>query len=490
MKNTIIILIIGVFLSFNGYSQGKKNQNVFAPVYSNGDPIKDYKSLENVSVPNTTIVSVTLDEATNSCNVLAIVNHPPANDSIKVWIALPLENWNGRFLGTGGGGFLGGMPKFEEPLSQGFAVGATNTGHDGGSGSFALNNEKQLNWQLIQDNAYLGIHDMTVVGKALVNAYYQKPAKYAYFLGGSTGGRQGLSEAQRYPDDYNGIISFFPAINWHRFLIAELWPQVVMHEVGNYISVGKFEAINKTIIEQVDAQDGFKDGVIENPLGLKFNLNGLIGQMFNNSEFTEKDAEVIAKIWEGPRTKAGEFLWYGLTIGTEFTALAGTQGEPLRGNPFIISVEWVRYFLRNNPDWKGIPLTQTEFQLLWNQSVEQYGEVFGTDNPNLKAFKDNGNKLMIIHGLTDRLIFPEGSIHYYQRVKEKIGAANDIYDFARLYLIPGLDHSYQNPALKPVNYLESIIQWVELNNAPDHVDVEHSDKTGTVTRRASYEYFK
>ena len=224
---------------------------------------------------------------------------------------------------------------------------------------------------------------MTVVGKEIVKMFYGKPAKYTYFLGGSTGGRQGLSEAQRYPHDYDGILSFYPAINWNLFLIAELWPQVVMHELDNYISAQKFQSVNQAIIDEVDTQDGFADGVIENPLDLEFDLNTLIGRTLNDSEFTENDAGVIQKIWEEPTTKKGQFMWYGLLPGTDFTALSGTIGDPLSGNPFLISVEWVRYFLKSDPYWQGTPITMSEFQLLWNQSVEQYGAVFGTDNPDL-----------------------------------------------------------------------------------------------------------
>ena len=170
------------------------------PTYPNAQSVCDCSALMKATIQNATIVSASVNTKDSSCLVTAIVNHPPANDSVKVWIALPIFNWNGRFEGTGGGGFLGGrMEELALPLSQGFAAGATNTGHDGGSASFALNSKGQLDWQLIRDNAYLGIHDMTLVGKELVKIFYGKPAKYSYFVGGSTGGRQGLSEAQRFP---------------------------------------------------------------------------------------------------------------------------------------------------------------------------------------------------------------------------------------------------------------------------------------------------
>lgn len=485
----ILILSALFSLSLGAFAQAQQLQKPINPLYADNKPICDCTALAKAAITNTKIVSAAVNTKDNSCLVTAIVNHPPADDSVKVWIALPLSNWNGRFQGTGGGGFLGGLPNFfAEPLAQNFAVGATNTGHDGGSGSFALNKNGQLDWQLIQDNAYLGIHDMTVVGKELVKAFYGKPAKYAYFVGGSTGGRQGLSEAQRYPKDYDGILSFYPATNWHKFLVTELWAQVVMHEINNYISPQKFEALNKAIIADVDAKDGFTDGVIENALALKYDLKPLIGKQLGDGEFTEKDAIVVQKIWEGARTKDGQFMWYGLPVGTSFLPLAATKDN--QGVPFSISVEWVAYFLKSNPKWTGVPLTMDEFQLLFNQAVEQYGPVFGTDNPDLRAFKNNNGKLLLIHGLSDRLIVPQGTIDYYTRVETQMGGSAKTQDFARLFLIPGLDHNYTNPALRPVNHFDALMDWVEQNQAPKQIKVEHQNKEGKITRTAFYDFFR
>jgi hypothetical protein len=130
------------------------------------------------------------------------------------------------------------------------------------------------------------------------------------------------------------------------------------------------------------------------------------------------------------------------------------------------------------------------FQLLYNQSVEQYGNVFGTDNPDLHAFKNNNGKLLLIHGLSDRLIVPQGSIDYYKRVQEKMGGYGKTQNFARLFLIPGLDHDFTNPALKPVNHFDALIDWVEQKKAPEKIKVEHQNKEGKITRTAFYNFFK
>jgi hypothetical protein len=495
MKKTVKIVLSFCFLlslSLNAFAQTLQPQKPLKPLYADSKPICDCVALMKVSLPNTKIISAAVLEKDSMCRVEAIVNHPPANDSVVVWLALPIKNWNGRFSGIGGGGFLGGSPDLnpnKNPLLiNGFAAGSTDTGHKGGSGSFALNKDGQLNWQLIQDNAYQGIHDMTVLGKELIKAYYGKPAQYSYFFGGSTGGRQGLSEAQRFPLDYNGILSFYPATNWHKFLVTELWSQVVMHEQNNFISPQKFDALNKAILADVDAKDGFVDGVIENALTLKYDLKALIGKQIGDSEFTQKDATVVQKIWEGAKTKEGQFMWYGMPIGTPFLPLAGAK--PTEGVPFSISVEWARYFLKSDPKWTGVPLSMDEFQLLYNQSVEQYGAVFGTDNPDLQDFKNNKGKLLLIHGLSDRLIVPQGTIDYYKRMQTKMGGLDKTQDFARLFLIPGLDHDFRNPQLRPINHFDALIDWVEQNQAPEKIKVEHQNKEGKITRTAFYDFQK
>ena len=169
------------------------------------------------------------------------------------------------------------------PVAQGYAAGATDTGHEGGSGSFALDANGRLNWQAIQDNAYLGIHDMTVVGKALTQAYYGKAPRFSYFVGGSTGGRQGLMEAQRYPNDYDGIVSACPAINWHRFLPADLWPQVVMLAATNFMPKSKFDAATAAAVAACDALDGVTDGVIDDPTRCAYDPKALVGSQVGDS---------------------------------------------------------------------------------------------------------------------------------------------------------------------------------------------------------------
>ena len=446
-------------------------------------PVCSCESLVDVSLPNTTIEAATTDPTNGWCRVTAVVTHPPAEDRIKVWIGLPLTNWNGRFRGNGGGGYVGGSPaSLAGPVRQGFAAGATDTGHEGGSGKFALDGNGRLNWHTIQDNAYLGIHEMTVVGKALVQAFYGKAPRYSYFVGSSTGGRQGLMEAQRYPDDYDGIVSGCPAINWQRFIPAILWPQVVMANAKNYVPKAKLEAATAAAIAACDGVDGVKDGVIDDPLRCEYDPKALVGTKVGEDRFTEADADVIRKMWEGPRGQDGSFLWHGLERGADLFALAGTTGSPLAGKPFSIPLEWFQIFLLQDPKWDWTTLTPAGFELLWRQSVEQYGVVIGTDNPDLKRFRDRGGKIIIYHGMTDQLIPAAGTIDYFKRVQKEMGGAEETSKFARLFLAPGVDHGFRGPGPAPVGVFEAVMRWVEEGKAPDKLLAEKRDSGGKVIR--------
>lgn len=460
------------------------------PLYPETTPVCACESLAKVSLPNTTIDSATVDTQDGSCRVTATVTHPPAGDRVKVFIGLPAKGWNGRFRGTGGGGFSGGSANsLRGPVAEGYVTGATDTGHEGGSGSFALDANGHLNWQAIQDNAYLGIHEMTVVGKALTQAFYGKAPRYSYFVGGSTGGRQGLMEAQRYPDDYDGILSACPAINWHRFVPSDLWPQVVMADAKNLVSKAKLDAATAAAIAACDAADGVSDGVIDDPNSCGYDPKALVGTKIGEETFSEMDVEMIRRMWEGPRAVDGSFIWYGLARGTDLYALANTGGSPLTGKPFSVALEWFRYFLIQDPKWDPSTITIAGFERYWRQSVEQYGAVIGTDDPDLSRFRDHGGKVIIYHGLADQLIPADGSIEYYKRVQQRMGGPEKAAEFARLFLVPGVDHGFRGAGPGPVGLSAALIRWVEEGKAPDVINTELRDSSGKLIRsRPAYAF--
>jgi hypothetical protein len=456
-----------------------------APIYPDAAPVCSPEELKKVVIPNTTIESVTVDQRDGAVRVTAIVTHPPAGDRVKVWLALPMKKWNGRFRGNGGGGFLtGNAESLRAAVAQGFAAAATDGGHEGGSGSFALNASGRLNWQEIRDFAYLGIHEMTVVGKALTQAFYGKPPRYSYFVGGSTGGRQGLMEAQRYPADYDGIYSGCPAIHWASMVPSTLWPQVVMHDAKHLVSKEKLDAVTAAAIAACDRDDGVSDGVIDDPSHCKWDPKALVGTKVGDSPFTEEDASIVRKIWAGPTGHEGRFIWHALSRGANLVATAGTEGMPLRAKPFGIAVDWFRYFLAQLPGFDGTNMTAAEFELLVDQSVEEFGPVFSAIDPDLHAFRYRGGKLIIMHGLADQLIPHEGSIDYYQRVQKQMGGAARTAEFARLFLVPGVDHGFRGPGAAPNmnRLLLSLIAWTEEGKVPHELLGEARDPGGKLLR--------
>ncbi|HKE83582.1 MAG TPA: tannase/feruloyl esterase family alpha/beta hydrolase [Vicinamibacterales bacterium] len=455
------------------------------PLVANAKPVRSCESLAKIALPNTTIESAAVDpKDPGICRVTAITTHPPNEDKVRIWIGIPTSNWNGRFLGTGGGGFLGGNASgVNQPVSLGYAAGATDTGHEGGSGSFALDANGRLNWQRIRNNAHVGIHEMTVTGKALTQAMYGAPPRYSYFTGCSTGGRQGLMEAQRYPQDYNGIVAGAPAINWNRLHPQQLWGPVLMNATGNPVANCKLAAATAAAIAACDSIDGVKDGVIEDPKRCTYDPKPLVGMSAGDcGAFTEADVNVIRKLWEGPRRDDGSFLWYGLLRGADLTALWSSRGTPLKPQAFPITMDWFRYFLAQDPKLDAGTVTPSAYERFWDQSVEQYGAVIGTDAPDLSAFRDSGGKAIVWHGLADQLITAEGTIDYYTRVQQQMGGPKKTSEFIRLFMAPGVAHCAGGAGPAPTGQLEALLAWVEDGRAPENLMAMRRDQTGAVTR--------
>jgi feruloyl esterase len=455
------------------------------PLIANAKPVRSCESLAAVALPNTTIESAAVDPSNPGiCRVTAMTTHPPNGDKVRIWVAIPTSNWNGRFLGTGGGGFSGGNAAgVNQPVALGYAAGATDTGHEGGSGSFALGADGRLNWQLIRDNAHVGIHEMTVTGKALTQAMYGVAPRYSYFNGCSTGGRQGLMEAQRYPQDYNGIMSGAPAINWNRFHPQHLWGPVLMNKMENPVPECKLTAATAAVIAACDSIDGVKDGVLEDPKRCNYDPKPLIGASAGAcGSFTEADVTVIRKLWEGPRRQDGGFLWYGLPRGADLNAIWGSRGTPPRPQAFAIAMDWFRYFLAQDPKLDSTAITPDKYERFWEQSVEQYGPVIGTDNPDLTDFRNRGGKAIVWHGWADQLISAHGTVDYYERVVKQMGGPEKTSAFLRLFMAPGVAHCGGGSGPAPLGQLEALLAWVEEGKAPENLTAVRRDQSGTVTR--------
>jgi Tannase and feruloyl esterase len=447
-------------------------------------PVRSCESLSSVQLAHTTIVSATSVPATASipahCAVQLVITNPPANDQIRVGVWLPTGNWNRRFQGLGGGGFSGGSPTLvpAAALRGGYAAAATDAGHTGFTGSFALNPDGTLNWQLIADFGFLGIHDMTVAAKALINSFYGTSSFHSYFNGCSTGGRQGLMEAQRYPADYDGIAAGAPAVNWTKFHPAQFWGQVQMRLAGNVVPPCELAAATQAAVAECDPLDGVTDGIVGSWQGCTFDARTLIGTVTTCGTITAADADVINTIWGGPRDADGEFLWYGLEREAPLQALNNSFNGV--GVPFFVALDWFRYFLLQDPTWDWRSMTYEQYLLLFQQSVLQYQAVIATDDPDLSGFRDAGGKVVFWHGTADPLIFFRGTVDYYGRLTEAMGGANKTDRFARFFVAPGVGHCGGGVGAAPADLLDAVVRWVEQDEAPTQLAGQRTDAAGNV----------
>jgi feruloyl esterase len=397
-----------------------------------------------------------------------------AGNQIHIAEWLPV-NWNGRFQGIGGGGYscgityasLGTEGSLQEAVDNGYAGASTDCGvppADALTGKWGLNANGSLNTPLIHDFVYDGMHDMTVAGKEVTQLYYRAPLKDSYFYGCSTGGREGLEEAQMFPADYNGIVSGAPAINWTQFIPSELWPELVMLRSNDALPSCKETAFTSAALAA--CADG--SGVIENPAACHFNPHSLVGDVTPCGTITAADAAVMEKIWDGPLVD-GNHLWYGLEQGASLFGLAGTSmaNGTTSPAPFPITVAWLQLYIQQDPSFNWQTLTYQQFVQYFEQSVSKF-PVFATDNADLSAFERDGGKILIWHGLADQLIFPQGTIRYYQQVEQALGAEKTA-TFARLFIAPGAQHCTAAAGPAPADPLSAVVNWVEDGQAPSTI---------------------
>lgn len=413
------------------------------------------------------------------CRVSLVVK-PQIN--IEVW--LPMA-WNERFQAVGGGGYAGSVSwgALGNAIRNGYAAASTDTGHSVATrqgGGFALNPDGTLNMQLIEDFASRSLEEMTVKAKELTKAFYAETPKYSYWSGCSTGGRQGLMLAQRLPGGYDGILAGAPAINWDRFIPAELWPQIAMkQEAGGPVAASKLNTVTNAAVNACDSFDRVIDGVLENPRICKFDPVSLqcpAGAPPDGNCLTTGEVAAVRKIWDGPRTSDGARLWYGLTPGTSLTALAGMDG-------FGISVDHFRYWLERNQAFDWHTLDYAGYEAAFQKSRAQFNRVIGTDDPDLRQFRREGGKVLIWHGWSDQLIFPEGTIDYYERVVAAAGGLKDAQSFARLFLAPGVGHCGGGSGPNTFDMFGELVKWVESGQAADRILASRMQNNQTVRTR-------
>jgi hypothetical protein len=397
------------------------------------------------------------------------VGLPPNSVDMTNPIAGGAVPWNSKNRDLGGGGYAGAVGSVTSSTNLGYVGTSTDTGHSAAlGGSFALNPDGTLNWGLIDDFADDGIHQQHVWGVKLAEVYYGTEPVRKYWMGCSTGGRQGHYQAQNFPKDFDGILAGANAFNWDRFITAELWPEVVMNqEVGAPIASAKLNAVTNAATAACDAQDAVPgDGIIQDPRACTYSAAAFVctangGPSSDPNCLTPAEASAVNKIWDGPRDVNGNREWYGLERGAALFFLAGTT-------PFSIANDHFKYWIHQNPTFDWHTVTESSFTNDMLTSIAKFNDVIGTDD-DLKDFRKAGGKMITYHGLSDPLIPPRGTYHYYNSALQ--GNYKETQKYYRFFPYPGNGHcgGGNAPLINAEALFSTLVDWVENGVAPDYV---------------------
>ena len=287
--------------------------------------------------------------------------------AINIWVGLPSDGgFNGRFMALGGGGFVGSVAEPLAAVNSGYAGATTDTGHKGSSGSFGMLKPGVPDVGLRTDFGWRSEHMMAVVSKLLIAAYYP-PASlaFSYWNGCSTGGRQAQAMAQRWPDDYDGVLAGAPAIHFEKLGLGQTWPQVAMRSANGGAVVGKLkqELATAAAVAACDALDGVVDGVLRDPRACNYSATALVCAPGKTLDcLSAAEAGAIDLIWRGSQNTDGTLSWYGMTRGTNLASLAG---ETLMSIPEGQAKYWVEL----DPAWDFTTLTAGNYAAFFDKTV-------------------------------------------------------------------------------------------------------------------------
>ena len=421
-------------------------------------PVRTCESLAALPLPETTITTAaavgsgSFAPATGKpvgdlpafCRVAAVLRpSPDSHVEIEVW--LPAAAWNGKLQGMGNGGFAGSLTYegLGRALRHGYAAVATDTGHKGTGidASWALGHPER-----VVDFGHRAVHEMTVTAKALAAAFYGQAPRRAYFSSCSNGGRQALMEAQRYPADYDGIIAGAPAANWTRIMAGFVWNAQALARPGAHIPPAKLPAIERAAIAACDAQDGVADGVLAAPQRCGFDPRSLTCKGADAPDcLTPPQAEALAKIYAGPRRRDGSKIAPGFPPGGETGP--GAWGAWITGDAAGRSVQALfasqfgAHMVFGRPDWDYAAF---DFERDVLEADAKVGPILNATDPDLGAFRARGGKLILYHGWSDQALAAGGTVAYFDAVRARLGPAAT-ESFARLYLMPGVQHCGGGP---------------------------------------------
>ena len=450
------------------------------------DPCIPCEEIQKLRFPEVTILKAskvipekkdgkTPSPAKPHCQVLGVIGK-----EINFEILLP-EKWNGRFVMGGNGGFAGELIySMRETVDSNYVIGGTDVGHKGGlTAKWALNNmERQLNF------GHLAIHRTQAVAKAIINQFYCSPPAYSYFVGLSRGGGQAMMEAQRYPDDFDGIAAGFPAFNWVAFCAEfvqnaqKIYPDP-LHKDTPVITKANLQLLQKLIMQKCDMLDGVRDSVLTDPRDCHFNVDEL--PMCPNDRpgtdcFTKAQLLAIKTVYNGVSNKEGQ-IHPGFPFGGEDersgwdTWIVG--GKSPLSEPSLqafFGIESLKYLVFNNPDWD---YSTYDFSTFFKDTRYASAYLDATDT-DYSAFKKRGGKIIFFQGWADPVISALGIVQHYEAAEKK---DPQIRDYARLFMLPGVLHM-GGKGPDQADWLKALRDWVENGKAPERIVMSKLPKSG------------
>jgi feruloyl esterase len=410
------------------------------------------------------------------CRVAATLT-PSSDSDIKIEVWLPAfakgsgaagpassqgsgaagSGWNGKLQAVGNGAWAGNIsyPAMATALAAGYAAVSTDTGHSGGDAKFMVGHPEKL-----VDFEERAVHEMTVTAKAIVNAYYGDAPKQSYFNGCSTGGRQALTEAQRYPLDFDAIVAGAPANAVRRQTFGQIWLWQATHkDERSLLTADQLAVLHTAAVAQCDALDGVKDGVIENPLKCKFDPSVTLYKLGDlDGYLTAPQVEAAKKIYAGA-SHAGTHqpLYPGLEPGSEIGWNMSVAARPVG-----YAEDFFKYILHNDAGWDPKSLNYDADVA----AVDKLKTGLDATNADLSKFVGYGGKLLIYHGWSDPGIPPRNSVNYYERVLKTTKNASDS---VRLFMVPGMAHCGGGDGTSTFDMVAAVNTWVETKAAPETI---------------------
>jgi feruloyl esterase len=410
-----------------------------------------------------------IEDLPEFCRVAAVLR-PSSDSDIRVEVWMPRANWNGRLEGTGNGGFAGSIvyKSLADGVRHGYAVVNTDMGMSVPSGSdpsiFANRPERWTDW------GWRSTHEMTLLAKLVVKAYYGRDANKSYFEGCSTGGEQGLAEAQRFPEDYDGIVAGAVANNRTGVHLSILWNFAALQRTPDaYIPQSKLSALQNAVLAACGGDRALRQGFLDDLQTCRFDPATLLcaGADGDNC-LTGPQVETARSLYAGPTNpRTHEILYSGMAAGSEY-AWDKVDPDPAPGNqpPFAPIFKWV---LGPRWDWRVFD---------WDRQASQYEAALkdhvNATNPNLDGLRRSGHKLLVYHGWADWLVVPGEAIRYYDAVAARYNGSDNgnrrskasMGEFYRLFMVPGIEHCAGGAGPDDIDPLSAMVDWVEHGIVP------------------------